>query len=72
MNTTTAEKLAAAGADQTFPAWLDQVRAFFPVREEFSLACEIYSFATAFEDGKTPTQAYADFDEWANCEVDYV
>lgn len=48
-----------------YAKWIAELRALFPVEEEFKLAAEIYSFSSAFEDGLTPQQAYADFDQWA-------
>lgn len=44
--------------------WQAQLKALFPVAEEFELARAIYSFQTAYEDGLTPQQAYDDFDAW--------
>lgn len=64
MVTTTAAKLATG--DQSFSTWLAGVRALFPVADEFDLASEIFSFAAAYEDGRSPAEAYADFDEWAS------
>ena len=46
--------------------WTAELRALFPVYEEYEWASEIYSFKSAFEDGLTPQQAYADFDEWVS------
>lgn len=62
MPTTTATKLATG--DSYFAEWLAEVKTHFPISEEFELAAEIYSFAAAFEDGKSPAEAYEDFDRW--------
>lgn len=66
--TTTSDKLAVAPAG-AFADWLSHLRAIFPVAEEFELAAEIYSFASAYEDGMTPQQAYDDFDAWTQGET---
>ena len=42
--------------------WLAELRTLFPVPEELLLADAIFSFANAFEEGKTPQQAYEAFD----------
>lgn len=47
-----------------FNDWLTELKAFFPVAEEYGLAAAIYSFHTAWVDGLTPQQAYDDFDRW--------
>ena len=47
-----------------YPEWQAQLKALFPIGEEFELARTIYSFQTAYEDGLTPQQAYDDFDAW--------
>lgn len=61
--TTTSDKIALAPAG-TFVTWLSQVKALFPVSDEYELAAAIYSFQSAWEDGLTPQQAYDDFDKW--------
>lgn len=50
--------------------WTAELRALFPVADEYELAAAIYSFTSAFEDGMTPQQAYDDFDEWTSCDAD--
>lgn len=54
------------GAAVEYSAWIAEVEVKFEQPEEFALASEIYSFATAFEVGMTPTEAYADFDKWVS------
>ena len=46
----------------SYANWLAKLRALFPVPDEFHLADAIFSFENAFEEGKTPQQAYEAFD----------
>lgn len=50
--------------------WTAELRALFPVSDEYELAAAIYSFTSAFEDGMTPRQAYEDFDSWVSADYD--
>lgn len=52
----------------TLSAWLAEVRAKFPVADEWRLADAIYPFAADYEAGLTPQQSYDAFDEFASCE----
>lgn len=52
----------------TYATWLGDVRALFPVPEEFLIASKIFSFEAAFEDDMTPEEAYAAFDKFVCCE----
>jgi hypothetical protein len=49
--------------------WFDDLRALFPVPEEFEIASKIYWFAIAYDVGMTPQQAYDDFDSIVKCEA---
>ncbi len=51
-----------------YSAWIAAVKAKFEQPEEFALASEIYSFASAFEDGMSPEAAFNDFDRWTSFE----
>jgi hypothetical protein len=51
-----------------FNDWLTELKALFPVAEEYELAAAIYSFQAAWCDGLSPKQAYDDFDRWCSCE----
>lgn len=45
--------------------WLTEVKALFDNREDgYWEASELYSFETAYDDGLTPIEAIADYDEW--------
>jgi len=46
----------------SYANWLAELRALFPVPDEFLLADAIFSFPNAFKEGKTPQQAYELFD----------
>lgn len=46
----------------TFTQWLAQLRSQFPLPEEYEIACKAYPFASAFELGMSPVEAYAAFD----------
>jgi hypothetical protein len=46
----------------SYANWLAVLRTLFPVPDEFLLADAIFSFTNAFEEGKTPQQAYEAFD----------
>jgi hypothetical protein len=46
----------------SYANWLAALRTLFPVPDEFLLADAIFSFTSAFEEGKTPQQAYEAFD----------
>jgi hypothetical protein len=49
--------------------WLAELRTLFPVPDEFLLANAIFSFPNAFEEGKTPQQAYEEFDIFVSAEA---
>ena len=53
----------------SFENWLAELRALFPVPDEFLLADAIFSFANTFKEGKTPQQAYEAFDVFVNAEA---
>jgi len=53
----------------SYANWLGELRTLFPVPDEFLLADAIFPFAHAFEDGKTPQEAYAAFDEFVCAEA---
>jgi hypothetical protein len=53
----------------SYANWLGELRTLFPVPDEFLLAEAIFPFQHAFTDGKTPQQAYAEFDEFTSCEA---
>ena len=46
----------------SYANWLAVLRTLFAVPDEFLLADATFSFANAFEEGKTPQQAYEAFD----------
>ena len=52
--------------------WLNELRAMFPVHEEYDLAAAIYPFEAAFCQGLSPQQAYDKFDAFVNCEDDHM
>ena len=52
-----------------YASWLAELRALFPVPDEFLLADAIFNFANAFKEGKTPQQAYEAFDIFASTEA---
>lgn len=52
----------------SYANWLGQLRALFPVPDEFLLADEIFPFQSAFHEGKTPLQAYEAFDFFVSSE----
>jgi hypothetical protein len=56
--------IALLSRDTGFADWLTQLKAMFPVADEYELAAAIYSFAIAYEDGLSPQQAYDAFDAW--------
>ncbi len=62
---TDSEVLGKFSGDIT--TWTVELRKLFPVPEEYELAAEIYSFATAFDEGMSPQEAYDDFSAWAEC-----
>jgi hypothetical protein len=62
MTTSTAVPPAPTG----YTGWMATVKSQFPVAEEFEIAARLYSFLTAFEEGMSPEEAYADFDRWAS------
>lgn len=47
-----------------FSDWLAELKALFPVAEEYQYAVAIYSFHTAWVDGLSPKEAYDNFDAW--------
>ncbi len=51
--------------EASYANWRGKLSALFPVPDEFLLADAIFSFYAAFEDGKTPQEAYESFDAWA-------
>ncbi|WP_044542494.1 hypothetical protein [Bradyrhizobium sp. LTSP885] len=53
----------------SYASWLAELRALFPVPDEFLLADAIFSFASAFKEGKTPQQAYEVFDIFVSAEA---
>ncbi|MBR1204069.1 MULTISPECIES: hypothetical protein [unclassified Bradyrhizobium] len=53
----------------SYASWLAELRTLFPVPEEFLLADAIFSFASAFKEGKTPQQAYEVFDVFVSAEA---
>lgn len=65
LSTTTSEKLAR---DSYFAEWVRQVRALFDQSDEFDLAAEIFSFATAYENEATPLEAYEEFNAWVGAQ----
>jgi hypothetical protein len=54
----------------TLTAWLSELRAKFPVSEEWQLADAIYPFAKDYEAGLTPQQSYEKFDLFASCDAE--
>lgn len=54
---------------RSYANWLAEVRALFPVPDEFFLADAIFSFPNAFKEGKTPRQAYDEFDNFVSAEA---
>ena len=46
----------------SYASWLTELRTLFPVQDEFLLADAIFSFENAFEEGKTPQEAYEAFE----------
>lgn len=53
----------------SYANWLAELRRLFPVSDEFLLADAIFSFANAFEEGRTPQQAYEAFDIFVRAEA---
>jgi hypothetical protein len=53
----------------SYANWLAELRALFPVQDEFLLADAIFSFPNAFKVGKTPQQAYEMFDIFVSAEA---
>jgi hypothetical protein len=53
----------------TYANWLGELRTLFPVPDEFLLADAIFPFANAFENGRSPAEAYADFDSFVSAEA---
>jgi hypothetical protein len=53
----------------SYPNWLGELRALFPVPDEFLLADAIYHFQDCFTEGLTPQEAYAAFDEFVSAET---
>jgi hypothetical protein len=53
----------------SYANWLAELRALFPIPDEFLLADAIFSFPTAFREGKTPQQAYERFDTFVSAEA---
>lgn len=47
--------------------WMDELRALFPVPEEFEIADRVFFFAVAWGLGLSPQQAYEQFDESVSC-----
>jgi hypothetical protein len=54
---------------RSYANWLAELRALFPVPDEFLLADAIFSFPNAFKEGKTPQQAYEGFDIFVSAEA---
>ncbi|MBR1245549.1 hypothetical protein JQ609_01250 [Bradyrhizobium sp. AUGA SZCCT0169] len=52
----------------SYANWLAELRALFPVPDEFLLADAI-CFPNAFKEGKTPQQAYEAFDIFVSAEA---
>ena len=48
--------------NSNYTHWLAHLRDQFPIAEEYEIACRAYPFATAFELGMSPREAYAAFD----------
>ena len=53
----------------SYENWLAELRTLFLVPDEFFLADAIFSFAKAFQEGKTPQQAYEAFDIFVGAEA---
>ncbi len=48
--------------------WMNELRALFPVPEEFEIADRVAFFAVAHSLGLTPQQAYDQFDAQVACQ----
>ncbi|MGE9010594.1 hypothetical protein ACO2JO_18575 [Leptospira interrogans] len=53
----------------SYANWLAELRAMFPVPDEFLLAEAIFDFPAAFKQGKTPQQAYEVFDIFVSADA---
>ena len=53
----------------SYANWLAELRTLFPVPDELLLADAIFSFANAFNEGRTPQQAYEAFDLFFSAEA---
>jgi hypothetical protein len=49
--------------------WMDELRALFPMPEEFEIADKVYWFEVAYDLGLSPQQAYDEFDKQVACEA---
>lgn len=47
-----------------YSTWVDEVRAKFPVAEEFALAWAIYEFEMDYDNNLTPQESYDKFDQF--------
>lgn len=54
---------------RNYATWLAELRALFPVADEFLLAEAIFPFADCFHAELTPQQAYEAFDDFVNSEA---
>jgi hypothetical protein len=55
-----------ASGDDNFLFWINSVKKYIGNETEFHDACDIYSFATAYECGQTVKQAVKDYTDWIN------
>jgi hypothetical protein len=49
-----------------YEAWIEEVKKLCGDKEDYEYFAEWYSWITAFDEGKTPKQAYKDCYEWMN------
>lgn len=61
MNTTKARMLSG---NENILDWIKDIVKCFETEEHFDEACEEYSFATAYNCGQTPSEAYRDYIDW--------
>jgi len=59
---TTHERMLKGEPD--FMAWIKEVKACYGLEADFNQDCEVYSYASAYENHATPQKAYEDCQMW--------
>jgi hypothetical protein len=61
----TMERIAQAD-NENFLAWIDSVKKYAGTETDFHDACDVYSFATAYDNHMTAKAAWQDYWDWVN------